>query len=223
MSTVKIGLIVLLAAMSTGEAASANGMSSCKCLGSKKKFMCGKSAPPCITELKCAHSWAVGGKCVNITSPSVIFKEYPYDYGDSCKKHHEVGSPKCYNQSPDPPTELAGDKKEGWCDDPWCFVDCCACDASDAEYSHWFKPVKIPYSYSTCGASDKFTGLQDVETGKCEVNGCGGASTEGSSTGATKSTTAEAAAGLAADGAQMVANFNAFVAPIAALFLWVVQ
>jgi hypothetical protein len=175
----------------------------------------------------------VDGKCVNITSPSVLYKEYPFDYGDSCKKHHEVGSESCYDQTKDPPTELADNKKAGWCDDPWCYVDCCACDASDAEYSHWFKPVKIPYSYATCGASDKFTSLQDVATGKCDTTGCTGAaptpaptsvpaaggSTPAPTPAASKATTTEASV---ADMAS-VANFNAFVAPIAALFLWVVQ
>lgn len=226
MSTVKIGLIVLLAAMSTGVSASANGESTCKCLGDKKAFMCGKKTPPCITELKCTHTWAVGGKCVNITSHSVVFKEYPFDYGDSCKKHHDIGSASCYNQTTDPPTELAEDKKKGWCDDPWCYVDCCACDAADAEYSHWFKPIKIPYSYSTCKASDKFTSTQDTQTGKCDTKGCttGGApSPPASDSDSSAKASATTAAVSLVDAAQMVAHFNAFVAPIAALFLWVVQ
>jgi len=167
--------------------------------------MCGTKAAPCIEELKCSHSWAVDGKCVKITSDKVVYKEYPYDYGDSCKKHHEVGSASCYNQTKNPPTELEATKKAGWCDSSWCYVDCCACDASDSEYSHWFKPVKIPYSYSTCGATDKFTNTQDEKTGKCVTDGC---------------TTAASSTEDASD-AQMVAKTLAM--PVVLFSVWFMQ
>jgi len=176
MLAMKISLTSMLAAMlPAGLHATATGQPTCKCLGSKEKFHCSatKSAP-CITVVDCKAAWS-SGKCVNVTSDSVVFREYQSDYGDSCKVHEEPGSPDCYNlTAAGKPVKGKKENQKGWCNDPWCYVDCCACDASDTAYSHWFKPVAIPYSYQTCGASDKFTAAQTDKTGKCDLKlaGC---------------------------------------------------
>jgi len=204
MLAMKISLTSMLAAMLPAglHASSATGQPSCKCLGSKEKFHCGKASAPCITVVDCKAAWSTG-KCVNVTSDSVVFREYQSDYGDSCKVHEEPGSADCYNLTAGKPVKKKKENQKGWCNDAWCYVDCCACDAGDTAYSHWFKPVKIPYSYQTCGASDKFTTAQADNTGKCETKGC------------------PAAPDQDASGAQMVATTLAM--PVVLFSVWSMQ
>jgi len=188
-------------------------MSSCKCLGTKAKFHCSATVKsPCIQTLKCAAVWSKGN-CINVTSDSVVFRAYQNDYGDSCKVHEEPGSPDCYNFTDGKPEKKKKEAQKGWCNDPWCYVDCCACDASDTAYSFWFKPVKIPYSYATCGASDKFTTAQGEQASKCVTDGC--AAKAGAGAGAGPSSTEDAS------GAQMVATTLAM--PVVLFSVWFMQ
>lgn len=165
MSAMKICSMLLLAASTEG-----SGLNSCKCLGTKKKYLCSTAGAkePCIKTVDCSHAWAPSGKCVNATNEKLKITAYPEDYGNSCKKHLEPGSADCYNHSASPPVEKTAGKAT-WCDDPWCYVDECACDDGNQAWSYWFKPVKIAYSYATCGSADKFAATQEVKTGlsKC--------------------------------------------------------
>jgi len=185
-------------------------MPSCKCLGTKAKFHCSDTVKsPCITSMSCDKAWSKTATCINVTSASVVFRAYQSDYGDTCKVHEEPGSPDCYNFTDGKLEKKKKELQKGWCNDQWCYVDCCACDAADTAYSHWFKPVKIPYSYATCGASDKFTTAQDDKTGTCETKGCSAA--KGGSTAQTDD----------ASGAQMVATTLAM--PVVLFSVWYMQ
>ena len=181
------------------------GQATCKCLGTKEKFICSSTvSTPCITVVDCSsYSWKnAQGKCVNATATSLKFSLYPYDYGDSCKIHEEPGSMDCYIANKTVPTKKTKTDQKGWCYSPWCYIDECACDAGDAEYSYWFKPVKIPYSYVMCGGSDSFTAAQAEATGKAKGDGCPATSEDASN-------------------AQMVAK--TLVTPIVLLAMWLLQ
>jgi hypothetical protein len=208
------------------------GQATCACLGSKsskgvKEFDCNATAYP----------WGVDGRCVNATAAPVP-GPYPADYGDSCKKHLEPGTSDCFDLDKTPPEEKPVAEQKSWCTDPWCYVDECNCDASDATWSFWFKPVKIAYSYATCGASDKFTTNQEggvVGNTECDASAkaadaaadasAEAAATTGDTTGGTTATTTAAAVPPAvaaqADGAQMLGTtFVATFMLLAMLFAW---
>jgi hypothetical protein len=202
------------------DASSPTGQATCKCLGSKAKYG--------VKEFDCnatEYPWGVDGKCVNATAAPVP-GPYPADYGDSCKKHVEPGTSDCFDLTKSPPTEKPIAEQKAWCNDAWCYVDECACDASDATYSFWFKPIKMVYSYQTCGASDKFTTNQEggvVGNSECVggsttgTTGTTGTSSSSGTTGTTgtaagTTTTGSAASTDDASNAQMVGK--ALVTPI---------
>ena len=108
---------------------------------------------------------------------------YPHDYGASCKKHIEPGSPDCFNGSSanviaDGATvpwvsyyaagELPPEQRASWCDQPWCYVDPSNCDTDIGYSSVWPANITttceiesearcaLAYSYSTCGSSNTF-------------------------------------------------------------------
>jgi len=83
--------------------------------------------------------------------------EYPLEMGGSCTAWDDNTHPSC---------KKGGDpgKGNGWCAQPWCYVDPCNCNIPvppkvssympDATYQA--KPVY--YSYATCGGKDEWTG-----------------------------------------------------------------
>jgi len=80
---------------------------------------------------------------------------YPADYGESCKSHKEPGASACFDITLTVPVEKTGSDKASWCDDPWCYVDPCACAASDPTASDYF-PAMLSYSYATCGSANAY-------------------------------------------------------------------
>lgn len=85
------------------------------------------------------------------------YKNYPLDYGASCKKHIEPEFAACWDQETG--IELPTEDQESWCNDPWCYVDGCTCGLADVNGGYAFafedtKGYKVPtaYSYSNCGA-----------------------------------------------------------------------
>jgi len=82
---------------------------------------------------------------------------YPADMGSRCEAWDDNRYPKC----------KAGAKPgegEGWCAQPWCYVDSCNCDIDvlpkmselyNAEATFRGKPLF--WSYATCGGKDVFT------------------------------------------------------------------
>jgi len=121
-----------------------------------------KAKKPCtclesngLPTVKCSKSYAKGGKCTNATLLGGAL--YPADYGVGCKSHAEPGDSKCYNLSTGKP--LPKDKAAAYCDLSWCYVDPCKCDLSDVAggNSTYFAGYKAFYSYSMCGATDKYT------------------------------------------------------------------
>lgn len=54
--------------------------------------------------------------------------------------------------------EIGAAARADWCDEQWCYIDECNCNAADASQSTYFGADKIMfYSYSTCGGSDTYT------------------------------------------------------------------
>lgn len=157
----------------------------------------GVAGCPCITEYPegvttpydCDFAYAANGKCVNAT-PKGLPVPYPGDYGITCKTYKEPGHPSCWNltSGTELPTatgrrlnstnttgntdtsDTTSGTKASWCDDPWCYVDPCQCDASDVGQSTYFND-EISFSYSTCGSVDKYTEAETTLTlgnSKCE-------------------------------------------------------
>eukprot|EP00746_Dinoflagellata_sp_MGD_P147758 gnl/MRDRNA2_/MRDRNA2_80075_c0_seq1.p1 gnl/MRDRNA2_/MRDRNA2_80075_c0~~gnl/MRDRNA2_/MRDRNA2_80075_c0_seq1.p1 ORF type:complete len:1679 (+),score=385.09 gnl/MRDRNA2_/MRDRNA2_80075_c0_seq1:132-5168(+) len=122
------------------------GMPSCPCIG---------RLPRWIEKFECPHEWSFGGKCVKAVGLDSPFTEYPGDYGESCAEHKEPGQEACFDISESPPTEKS-DPAE-WCTEPWCYIDPCNCDATDATGSDYF-PGRLAYSYATCGAKNEYVG-----------------------------------------------------------------
>lgn len=181
----RILCVAMAAATAFAGAAPSDGYASCKCLGTLSKE---------IKRIDCTHKWAnEDGKCV-MTDPkygNTGFNEYPGDYGTSCTMWVEPGWTSCFDNSTNPPTRLTT-PSASWCEDPWCYVDPCKCDSSDATTSSTFAHLnvdKMYYSYTTCGASDKFTDSKsENKVGNAECSGGSTGTDSSTDTGASQTT-----------------------------------
>lgn len=88
---------------------------------------------------------------------------YPADVGASCQAwDQKVGTyPGCESGSD---KDLTKDGEiEGWCKQPWCYVDPCKCDIPESPVVSSYLPTEtyqghpVYYSYATCGGDDLFT------------------------------------------------------------------
>jgi len=170
------------------EMAPPEGFATCQCLG----------ADFGLEKLDCTYEWASSdGKCVMTNPNKTQFNWYPGDYGETCKAHLEPGAADCFDQTTDPPTAKILTDQKTWCNDPWCYVDPCACDVQ-ATPSTYF-PTAWTYSYSTCGGRNNFLAESDLadagteagaavctRDGKSGGGGGGGAATASPETSDTK-------------------------------------
>lgn len=193
-----------LGALAQDEMAPPEGFGTCRCLG-KNNLGLEKS--------DCTYEWQdADGKCVHTLPNKTKFKYYPGSYGENCQKQREPGAPECYDVTSDPPVEKALSQQETWCNDPWCYVDPCACDVKATKSSYF--PAMLVYSYATCGSRNNFLAeseLADTSTSVGDAvctqdgSGAGSSGSSGSSGGAgDKATTAAptTTAGMSADNAK---------------------
>lgn len=156
------GLIVLacLVGLVTGQ--STKGNPGCPCIGYLH--------PDCVTRIKCEDKPYKDskGECVQ---PFVQKRNFPYPtmYGTICQKHIEPGHSDCYDvdkiQELPAPGSGAAKERAGWCDDPWCYIDPCNCNAPSQYKSDYF-PDSLFYTYLTCGKEDTYSGVTDGSAGK---------------------------------------------------------
>jgi len=139
---------IVLASLSVGTLA--EGIASCACLG---------TLPSDVKDVECNYTWAFNGLCVNTVGLVTNWTTYPADYGESCKKHMEPGHSSCFDLTTHPPIEKPPSKAADWCDNKWCYVDPCNCDAADATKSDYF-PNQLTYSYTTCGDKNTYTAVE---------------------------------------------------------------
>jgi len=146
----------LLFTCTRGSITSPTGKTDCQC------------KRPAIVDYSCDATYSSAGKCVN-ASVKGKYVDYPGDYGKTCQVWPEPGHPSCYDTCKGeelPKATSAGRRlakdcpqnngtKKAWCDDAWCYVDPCACEASDQSISLYFG--QFVYSYMTCGSTDKYT------------------------------------------------------------------
>merc|ERR1712039_551890 len=147
-----------------------DGNPTCKCIGALSSK---------LERFDCTYEFAPTGKCVKV-DPNYgdipWWKTYPADYGSQCQPWPEPTQSACYNasedQEPKVPQKLLSPQK-GWCDDPWCYVDPCKCDAPDKAASVTFAHInEMFYSYTACGSIDAFTAEMaedNLGSGICEV------------------------------------------------------
>jgi hypothetical protein len=186
------------------EMAPPEGFGTCRCLG-KNNLGLEKAA--------CTYEWQdTDGNCVATVPNKTAFKWYPGSYGESCQKHHEPGASECFDITTDPPSEKKLSAQETWCNDPWCYVDSCACDVKATSSSYF--PDQLDYSYATCGSRNNFlteSDLADASTAvgdaTCKKDGKGATSSGGgdsaaSGGGGSAAKTTTAGPGMAADDAK---------------------
>jgi len=146
------------------------GPPSCKCKGKLDSK---------IPIKDCTYPFADTGKCVDADEDYgniPWFKTYPADYGSGCKAWPEPSQADCFNASeeqvPKVPQKLLAPTKD-WCNNKWCYVDPCQCDAPDVTASSTFSSHGVmKYSYSACGAVDSFTASEasdKIGSGDCDV------------------------------------------------------
>jgi len=123
------------------------------------------------------------GKCITAVGLTSNYTDYPSTFGTSCKVWPDPGHQACYDLTLVPPQPKPTSEQADWCLRPWCYVDPCNCDASDATKSDYF-PDTLFYSYGTCGEKNTYTALESatntVGNAECatadESAGGGGAS-----------------------------------------------
>jgi hypothetical protein len=148
---------IVLASLATGAIAQTSvGLATCQCLG---EALWTTYAPG--FEKACSWDWADAGTCQVPTGLASNFTDYPGDYGESCKIQLEPGHAACFDLTTVPPTEKAISDQAGWCQDKWCYIDPCNCDASDATKSDYF-PGSLFYSYATCGDKNTYTAVESA-------------------------------------------------------------
>lgn len=119
-------------------------------------------------------TWNVNGKCILATVQGGKH-DYAANYGTLCQAWAEPGHTGCFNLDKSPPVPLPAHKTDaadkhvegtqaGWCDDPWCYIDPCNCNADDQFESDYFGPLF--YSYAVCGSADAYSGVADGSANK---------------------------------------------------------
>eukprot|EP00747_Dinoflagellata_sp_TGD_P144259 gnl/TRDRNA2_/TRDRNA2_176469_c0_seq3.p1 gnl/TRDRNA2_/TRDRNA2_176469_c0~~gnl/TRDRNA2_/TRDRNA2_176469_c0_seq3.p1 ORF type:complete len:246 (+),score=30.83 gnl/TRDRNA2_/TRDRNA2_176469_c0_seq3:109-738(+) len=155
--------VIVLACLVGLVAAQGNkGNPGCPCIG--------YFHPDCITRVACADKpyKDSNGECIQPTVQGEK-KSYPTNYGTICQKHMEPGHTDCYDTAAGtelPAPDSGADKvRAGWCDDPWCYIDPCNCNAPSQYKSDYF-PDSLFYTYLTCGDEDTYSGAADGSSGK---------------------------------------------------------
>jgi len=157
------------------------GLPQCPCIGDWSWTQTVKNSAT-MTPYACTEWWAAStSKCVlaNVSGSMVNYQE---DYGMSCKVHAEPGNTACSiitNVASTTGRPKAAIDKAAWCDDTWCYVDPCNCNAPDVYSSSYF-PLSMYYSYSTCGSADEFTGGEGG-SGDKEISSCSSSELDGAS------------------------------------------
>jgi len=161
--------VIMFASVSVGTLAQ-GGMPSCACLG---------ALPSSVADFDCTFDWALAGKCVKTVGLSSNFTSYGAGYGESCTIHQEPGASSCYDLTTTPPTQKPQSNQANWCNQKWCYIDPCNCDAVDATKSDYF-PDTLHYSYATCGDKNTYTALESstntVGNAECATAEGGGSS-----------------------------------------------
>eukprot|EP00747_Dinoflagellata_sp_TGD_P164841 gnl/TRDRNA2_/TRDRNA2_185333_c0_seq1.p1 gnl/TRDRNA2_/TRDRNA2_185333_c0~~gnl/TRDRNA2_/TRDRNA2_185333_c0_seq1.p1 ORF type:complete len:208 (+),score=36.35 gnl/TRDRNA2_/TRDRNA2_185333_c0_seq1:84-707(+) len=140
-----------------GSHVSPKGNPGCACLG---------EIPDCIPRVKCDKPFAdANGECVQPTVQEKL-QMYPTNYGTLCVTHIEPGHTACYDVEAgvEKPAFGSGsaDEKAKWCDDPWCYIDPCNCNAPERYAADYFASYScLWYTYLTCGDSDAYSGEAD--------------------------------------------------------------
>jgi len=115
-------------------------------------------------------TYCVQATISGVDTANAVTAAYPPTYGVGCQKHYEPGSSDCFNQVAD--AELPDADRASWCDNQWCYVDPCNCNA-DVSQSSYFAGASYAYSYATCGSADEFAAtVGGTSTGVC-VPTCG--------------------------------------------------
>jgi len=107
----------------------------------------GPSECRCLSTNLQEHWDVLGSGKVLTNKPGFEFW-YDYDYGAMCKAHSEPGQLSCN-------PENAADA-DGWCSDPWCYVDPCTCNGPAFSQSDNFIGMPLFYSYEACGSADGY-------------------------------------------------------------------
>lgn len=147
-----------------------DGQPTCKCIGELSSN---------LERFACNHEFAPTGECVKVDSnygDIAWWKDYPANYGSQCQPWPEPAQSVCFNaseaQDPKVPQQLLQPGK-AWCNDPWCYIDPCKCDAPDKAASSVFAFLnEMYYSYAACGSTDLYTAeyaAENVGSGNCEV------------------------------------------------------
>merc|ERR1711879_913360 len=173
-------LLAQLAAGQAGGKAPIDGMPTCKCKG---------ALDPAIPRVACDENF--GGmqvtECVNVENSygdaEHTWNLYPSDYGSECSVWPEPKYAVCYNFNVTngvKTVEKRNPPAKAWCDNEWCYVDSCKCDAPDITESSAFASFGVmKYSYASCGNVDDYTAENTdnvVGGGVCEVETSGAAS-----------------------------------------------
>lgn len=160
------------------------GFPTCQCLGKNNLG---------LTKTNCTYDWQDDeGRCT-ITSPNATqFLYYPGTYGESCQPHLEPGDPKCFDVNATPPVAKRQAEQAGYCNDPWCYIDPCACDVKATPSSFFQVEPALTYSYATCKAKNTFVAESDNADTTIEVGeaACVRDGTGSSGSGAASPTTA---------------------------------
>jgi len=147
----------------------------CACIAHKEPEVDCSSANPTG-----GHTHAAGAKCIKVQADkdATWAKHdfyYPTAFGSTCKAGVlEVGSYDCTKVKDGDKKDADGKQKyktnpfkkdedgynnaantETWCTDEFCWVDPCTCNKADITKSTWM--TNQYYSYSQCGAEDKYT------------------------------------------------------------------
>jgi len=148
---------IILASLSVGAMSQqATGLATCPCIGLN---LWTEHAPGFTID--CSWAWGVDGTCVRPTGLISNFTDYPGDYGTSCKIHLEPGHAACADLTLSPPEQMPQSQQASWCNEPWCYIDPCNCDASDGTKSDYF-PGALFYSTATCGSKNTYTALESA-------------------------------------------------------------
>jgi len=154
--------VAILLACANAQAPS-NGQPGCRCLGkidSKvPRVDCSEHQPPFAKHTDPPY------ECVEVDAAYGdidFWRLYPSSYGSSCTPHAEPANSACYNASQSQPVPQKLNPATDWCNDPWCYVDPCACDAPDVSNSQVFVD-QMKYSYAACGAVDQWTGANSKD------------------------------------------------------------
>merc|ERR1712130_301060 len=171
-----------------------------------------------------AKTWTTPDQCVDVTPDrdadwNKHTVQYPATYGLGCANTgKEPGSFDCTKVGDGANHEFDMSSanynsfynSSGWCDDQFCWVDPCNCNAADMAVSTWINGQY--YSYSQCGGADAFTPATCSKTVKAECEAIAACKWTASTTTNTTSTTTDTT-----DGAQGTTLLQ-LVAPVAILF-----